>query len=82
MENIVRKYDLDLQGEWNIEKLPHQGRHPNEYHKFVYQQMKTIDMMPDMNQGRFINQFEQRVKAPIRNNPEMLYKKFCQQMIR
>lgn len=33
-------------------------------------------MMPDMNQQRFINQFEQRVKVPIRNNPDMLYKKF------
>lgn len=82
MENIVKKYDLDINSEWNIGKVPHQGRHPNEYHKFVYQQMKTIDMMPDMNQIKFINQFEQRVKVPIRNNPDMLYKKFWQQMIR
>lgn len=82
MEEVVKKYDLDLNGEWNIEKLPHQGRHPNEYHKFVYQQIKKIDMMPDMNQRRFINQFEQRVKVPIRNNPDMLYKKFWQQKIR
>ena len=79
MENIVKKYDLDLNGEWNIEQLPHQGRHPNEYHKFVYQQMKKIDMMPQMNRGRFIIQFEQRVKTPIRSNPDMLYKNYWQQ---
>ena len=82
MENIVKKYGLDLNGEWNMDKLPHQGRHPNEYHRFVLQQMKIIDVMPNMNQGRFINQFEQRVKVPLQNNPEMLYKKFWQQNIR
>jgi len=82
MKNIVKKYDLDLDGEWNLERLPHQGRHPNEYHKFVYQQMEIIDMMPDMNQRRFINQFEKRVKVPIRNNPDMLNKKFWLQMTR
>ena len=34
-EEITKKYNLDLNGDWNIEKLPHQGRHPNDYHKFV-----------------------------------------------
>ena len=82
MKNIVKKYDLDLDGEWNLERLPHQGRHPNEYHKFIYQQMEIIDMMPDMNQRRFINQFEKRVKVPIRNNPDMLNKNFWLQMTR
>ena len=37
-----------------------------------------MDMMPDMNQARFIKEFEQRVKMPIRNNPDMLYKKYWQ----
>ena len=44
--------------------------------------MEIIDMMPDMNQRRFINQFEKRVKVPIRNNPDMLNKKFWLQMTR
>ena len=76
MEKIANKYGLDLNGEWNMEKLPHQGRHPNEYHKFVLDQMKLIDRMPDMNQMKFIDHFEQKVKVPIRNNPDMLYKKY------
>ena len=74
----VPKYGLDLNGEWNIEKLPHQGRHPNEYHKFVLKQMIITDKMPDMNQMKFINQFEQKVKVPIRTNPNMLYRKYWQ----
>ena len=68
MENIAKKYGLDL----------NQGRHPNEYHKFVLNKMQIIDEMPNMNQMEFINQFEQRIKVPIRTNPNMLYKKYWQ----
>ena len=78
MEKIANKYGLDLNGEWNIEKLPHQGRHSNGYNNWVYKNMQIMDMMPDMNQARFIKEFEQRVKMPIRNNPDMLYKKYWQ----
>ena len=38
--------------------------------------MLEIDRMPNMNQMEFIKQFDQKVKVPIRNNPEMLYKKY------
>ena len=77
MENIARKYDLDLKyGDWNQELLPHLGRHPNEYHEWVLDNMRIIDNIPNMNQQRFIMEFNYRVKIPIRNNPEMLYKKY------
>ena len=59
-----------------MELMEHQGRHVNEYHKFVLKQMQIIDRMPNMNQTKFIDHFEQRVKVPVRNNPEMLYKNF------
>ena len=75
-EEITKKYNLDLNGDWNMEMLPHQGRHPNDYHKFVLEQMLEIDRVPNMNRMEFIKQFDQKVKVPIRNNPEMLYKKF------
>jgi hypothetical protein len=29
-----------------------------------------------MNQMKFIDHFEQKVKVPIRNNPDMLYKNY------
>jgi hypothetical protein len=38
--------------------------------------MRIIDNIPNMNQQRFIMEFNNRVKIPIRNNPEMLYKKY------
>ena len=76
MEKITDKYNLDLNGEWNKGKLPHQGRHPNEYHNWVLRQMRLIDNMPNMNQQLFMEQFNIRVIQPINQHPEMLYKKF------
>jgi len=73
---IAAKYNLDLDGEWNKDILPHQGRHPNVYHEWVLEQMRIIDNMPNMNQQEFIRQFNIKVKQHIRNNPEMLYKNY------
>ena len=72
MEKIAQKYGLNLDNEWNKDLLPHIGRHPNAYHEWVLEQMRIIDNMLNMNQQQFINQFEIRVKQPIRNNPDML----------
>lgn len=30
-KDVTKKYGLDLNGNWNRELLPHQGRHPNAY---------------------------------------------------
>jgi hypothetical protein len=76
MEKTLRKYELDLKGSWNREKLPHVGRHPNEYHQWVLDNINSIDNTPQMNQREFLIQFDIRVKQPIRNNPEMLYKNY------
>lgn len=78
MEEIVRKYGLNLNENWNTDYLPHQGRHPNMYHEWVLDQMRIIDKMPNMNQYEFVNQFNIRVKQTIINNPEMLSKSFWQ----
>lgn len=43
MKKIAKKYNLSLDGAWNQEFLPHQGRHPNECHQFVLNQMKAAD---------------------------------------
>ena len=78
MEKITNKYGLKLDESWNKEMLPHLGRHPNAYHKWVLKQMKQIDAMPNMNQQNFIKQFNIKVIQPVKNNPEMLYKSFWQ----
>ena len=44
-QTIIDKLCLDLNGSWNKEALPHLGRHPNDYHKFV---MKEMDKAADM----------------------------------
>ena len=76
MEKIVNKYDLELKDNWNKEPLPHIGRHPNEYHKWVLDNMRIIDNMPNMNQQKFLLEFDLRIKTPVRNNPDMLYKNY------
>lgn len=76
MKGITDKYDLDLNGDWNKQMLPHQGRHPNAYHSWVYDNMHTIDAMPNMNRQQFIHYFDLNVKQPVISNPDMLYKNY------
>ena len=75
-EEIVKKYGLDLDGVWNKEMLPHQGRHPNKYHDFVLENLKNIDDIANGDVNAFLEMFECNVKGIIRDNPEMLYKTF------
>jgi RHS repeat-associated protein len=79
-EELVKKYGLDLNGEWNIFKMPHKGRHPNDYHRWVLDNMKEISKSLDgckINcSEEFINLFIDKVVTPVRNNPEMLRKIF------
>ena len=75
-KKIAEKYGLDLDDSWNKELLPHQGRHPNEYHEFVLDEMVQIDSIAQGNKDIFLELFEQNVKSIIRGNPEMLYKHY------
>ena len=75
-KNIVEKYGLDLNDQWNKELLPHLGRHPNEYHQWLLKELQIIDMIPDMNQKLFLHYFEINIRQPIINNPSMLYKQY------
>lgn len=40
MERIAKDYGLNLDDAWNKDLLPHQGRHPNEYHDMVTEAMR------------------------------------------
>ncbi|QNM14226.1 hypothetical protein DXA09_21385 [Absiella sp. AM54-8XD] len=80
-ELILQNYeDLDLDGEWNKEPLHHQGRHPNDYHDFVLQQMKDINLIAQGNSEIFKKEFESRVKDVIRNKEEMLYSAYWKKL--
>ena len=54
MEEIAKKYGLDLNGKWNKDLLPHQGRHPNEYHEYVLNSMKQFDEVAQGNVDIFL----------------------------
>lgn len=75
IENITKKYNLDLNGRWNIESLTHQGRHAAEYHNYMLSKLNYIDDVANGSQKIFLKMFE-GVKETIRTNPEALYKAF------
>ena len=56
-KKITDKYGLDLDGKWNKSKLPHQGRHPDEYHDYVLNRMRIIDKIARGNAGMFKGAF-------------------------
>ena len=47
-----------------------------EYRDIVLYNMQEISKIANGNQNLFLNLFELMVKQPIRNNPDMLYKKY------
>jgi hypothetical protein len=74
MNAIAQKYGLDLNGSWNKAAMPHLGRHPNEYHKFVLQGMERASLEAGSNQAKFLQLFDQYVKQPVLQNPNLLRK--------
>lgn len=68
------RYGISLGGAWNTESLPHNGRHPNEYHEFVLQNMQKADAEDAGNRAKFLELFEKYVKDPARRNPDLLRK--------
>ena len=75
MKEIADEYKLDLDGDWNKASMPHQGRHPNSYHQFVLNEMRTIRIVSP-TQEIFISNFQTNVIRPVMNNPSMLNKSF------
>ncbi len=74
MKKIAEKYDLHLDDDWNKELLPHQGRHPNEYHEFVERQMNKAAKEAGDDVDKFKTLFDKYVKQPVRDNPDLLRK--------
>ena len=58
------------------ELLPYLGRHPNEYHEFVLEELRNIDNIANGDIDTFKELFESGVKSVVRENSEMLYKSF------
>lgn len=73
-EKIVKKYGLDLDGEWNKELLHHLGRHPEKYHEMVLKGTQKAMKEAGDDVNKFLKFFEKYVKKPIRENPGLLRK--------
>lgn len=74
-ESITKKYGLDLDGDWNKQSMPHQGRHPYAYHDYVLDNMQKFDRIANRDKTKFLKLYDQ-MKQKIINNPEMLYKDY------
>ena len=74
-ESITKKYGLDLDGNWNKQSMPHQGRHPYAYHDYVLDNMQKFDRIANGDKTKFLKLYDQ-MKQKIINNPEMLYKDY------
>ncbi len=74
MEAIARRFGLKLDEAWNKMILPHLGRHPNQYHRFVLEGMETAAQEAGKDTTKFLELFGKYVVQPIKNNPELLRK--------
>ncbi|MBQ9874895.1 MAG: AHH domain-containing protein, partial [Thermoguttaceae bacterium] len=78
---IVSKYKhpngkiLTLKDDWNKKLLPHNGRHTNYYHEFVYACLKKADKKANGNTAEFLRLFDEYVKQPAIADPSILYSK-------
>ncbi len=75
LDEIAKKYGLDLDDAWNKGWLPHQGRHPNAYHEYVLDSMKQFDDIAQGNKEIFLKLFD-NLKSNVKSNPAMLYKDY------
>ncbi|MDY4617200.1 MAG: AHH domain-containing protein, partial [Lachnospiraceae bacterium] len=75
LEEIANRYGLDLDDAWNKDLLPHQGRHPNAYHKYVLDSMKQFDNIAQGDKDIFLKLFD-NLKNNVKSNPDMLYKDY------
>ncbi|WP_412097465.1 AHH domain-containing protein [Campylobacter lari] len=74
-QKITKKYGLKLDGDWNKVKMPHRGRHPNEYHEYILEKMSKIDKIARGDKNKFLKEFE-KLKEEIKNNPALLHKEY------
>jgi hypothetical protein len=72
---LLRKYNLDLNGEWNKVLIPHKGRHPNMYHEWILENLRDFDLISLGDTNKFLELFNE-IKSRIIKNPDMLGKSF------
>ncbi|MDR0207197.1 MAG: AHH domain-containing protein [Bacteroidales bacterium] len=74
MQEVVKPLGLDLSSSWNKALMPHVGRHPDAYHRFVLDQMTKASNAAGGNQAIFLQLYNNIVVQPVLDNPLMLRK--------
>ena len=62
---------------WNMKLnfiMSHLGRHPNKYHDWVLDMMRSIDSLADGDTEAFLEMWDELVKKYIMEHPEKLTK--------
>lgn len=74
MRKITDNYKLDLDGDWNKVFLPgHKGKHTEQYHRWVYTELRGIDARAKGNTELFLDLFNEKIKKPVLENPRLPY---------
>lgn len=69
------KYNFDLNNTSNKLFISgHKGRHPIEYHHWVYDNLKEIDYIAAGDEGVFRQMYFERIYNGLKNNPGMVHK--------
>lgn len=71
-KRIADRFGLRLNESWNKQLLPHSGRHPNAYHRWVLQKMQLAAKQAKGDKEAFKTLFNKYVKTPVRRNPNKL----------
>ncbi len=72
---ITDKYNFDLNNTSNKLFISgHKGRHPIEYHHWVYDNLKEIDYIAAGDEGVFRQMYFERIYNGLKNNPGMVHK--------
>ena len=72
-KEVTNKYNLNLNGKWNVQNLEnHIGRHTNNYHEYMLQQIQSFDKIANGNKDVFMSLFD-GLKDVISANQWMMY---------
>lgn len=74
-EEVTRRYGLELDGEWNKERMRHSGGHADAYTAYVLGTMQFIDDEAKGDRKKFLDLFDELVKQTVRESPQMLRSK-------
>jgi hypothetical protein len=78
MQEVIDKYGLKLEEDWNKEILPHLGRHTEAYHDEVLRRLQRAAQEAGNDKEKFLELYEEYVKKWVRQNPEVMQMKRSQ----